>query len=91
VVEFEWDENKERKNIEKHGIDFDQAKSIWNGSVLEIARSDHYGEERVVAVGVYEQVCYAVVYTRRGEKLRIISARRARRRERRAYYHGQIG
>jgi uncharacterized protein len=90
VVEFEWDENKERKNIEKHGIDFDQAKNIWNGPILEVAGSDRSGEERVVALGTHEHICYAVVYTRRGEKLRIISARRARRKER-AHYQSQIG
>ena len=82
MVEFEWDENQERKNIEKHGIDFDQAKNIWNGPILEVAGSDRSGEERVVAIGTQEHICYAGVYTRRGEKLRIISARRARRKER---------
>ena len=63
MVEFEWDENKERKNIEKHGIDFDQASEIWKGSVLEITRSNRSGEERSVAIGIYEQACYAVIYT----------------------------
>jgi uncharacterized DUF497 family protein len=88
-VEFEWDENKERRNIEKHGIDFDQAKSIWNGPILEVAGSHRSGEERVVAIGTHEDICFAVVYTRRGEKIRIISARRARRKER-AYYQNAL-
>ena len=88
-MEFEWDENKERKNIEKHGIDFDQAKSIWNGPILEVAGVQHSGEERVVAIGTHENICFAVVYTRRGEKIRIISARRARRKER-AHYQNAL-
>ena len=58
LVEFEWDENKERRNLEKHGIDFDQASEIWKGAVLEITRSDRSGEERTVAIGTHEQVCY---------------------------------
>jgi uncharacterized DUF497 family protein len=89
-VEFEWDENKERKNIEKHGIDFDQAKGIWSGPILEVAGSGRSGEERFIAIGTYEQICFAVVYTRRGGRIRIISARRARREER-SHYQRQIG
>jgi uncharacterized DUF497 family protein len=85
-VEFEWDEAKNKANILKHGIDFDDAIGIFNGQVLERvdARRD-YGEMRIIAIGVVEGRELVLVYTMRGRMCRIISARRARRDERRTY------
>lgn len=83
---FEWDAAKNAANIAKHGIDFEVAIRIFEGSVLEKAdaRRD-YGEARVIAFGVVDDRELAVVYTMRGERRRIISARRAHSRERKAY------
>ena len=88
-MEFEWNEDKEQKNIEKHGIDFDEAKSIWDGPILEVP-SNRHGEARFTTIGKYGEHYFTVVWTRRGERIRIISARRARRRER-ADYQSQVG
>jgi len=83
---FEWDAAKSAANIAKHGIDFEDAIGIFDGPVLEKAdaRRD-YGEDRFVAFGVVDDRELAVVYTGRGERRRIISARRAHGRERKAY------
>jgi len=49
---FEWSENKNRRNIEIHGIDFVRAKEIWGGEVLEIPSPQaEHGEERFLANG----------------------------------------
>jgi len=87
VPDFEWDENKNDRNIEKHqGLDFDTAKLIWLGDVIELpdVRKD-YGEDRFVAFGEVDGVIIAVVYTWRGTSRRIISARKASVGERDAY------
>ena len=85
-MDFEWDEAKNEANIAKHGIGFLGAARIFDGPTLtfEDARRD-YGETRMVAIGLLEDQETQVVYTMRGQLCRIISARRARRNERRAY------
>ncbi len=82
MVEFEWDENKNRKNIEKHGVDFRDAQRIWGKTPTEISRSSERGEERIVVVEELEAVSLTVVYTERGRNIRIISARASHRKER---------
>jgi uncharacterized protein len=86
-VEFEWDPEKNRANIVKHGIDFEDAIAIFEAPVLEqIAARRDYGEARIIAFGVAAGRELAVVYTLRGtDRRRIISARRAHRREREEY------
>ncbi|HEU0078037.1 MAG TPA: BrnT family toxin [Longimicrobiaceae bacterium] len=83
-LEFEWDERKCQANLAKQGIDFEDAARVFDGPTLEGA-SNRDGEERRLAVGVVEEREVAVVYTVREGRYRIISARRARRYERRAY------
>jgi uncharacterized DUF497 family protein len=82
----EWDAAKNAANIAKHGVDFEDAIRIFEAPVLESTdeRRD-YGEVRTVAFGVVDDRELVVVYTVRGEHRRIISARRAHRRERKAY------
>ena len=82
---FEWDENKRRINLNKHQIDF---RSVWQifDQPLCRRRSDKDGEIRFLVVGVIDDVEASVIYTEREEGIcRIISARRARPEERRAY------
>ena len=82
MVEFEWDENKNTANIEKHGIDFKREQRIWDETHVEISRSSERGEERIVVIGELEAVCLTVVYTDRQGNIRIISARASNRKER---------
>src|SRR5882757_388469 len=90
VSGFDWDERKSRSNLAKHGIDFDSAVEIFYGPVV-LFRSDRNNEERWIAVGSSENRLIAVVFTRRAEVIRIISARRARKNEERAYRNAKVG
>lgn len=84
---FEWDEAKNRRNIEKHGISFATASRIFEGPILSATdtRQD-YGETRQLNLGRIDgRVVLLVVHTDRAGKIRIISARRANYRERQAY------
>ena len=83
---FEWDENKRLTNVRNHGIDFEDAKEIWQGPLFELpSPQSHHGEERFLATGQIGGRCITVVFTWRGENRRIISARPARRYERENY------
>jgi uncharacterized DUF497 family protein len=85
-MEFEWDETKNQVNIAKHGISFLGAAHIFDGPTLEFVDERYgYGETRVAAIGAIGEADLLVIYTMRGDVCRIISARRARRNERRAY------
>ena len=86
-LEFEWDPAKDEANAFKHGIAFDDAKAIFDDPQLLIedtTRPEH-GERRSKAIGRLESVILAVIFTVRGDRRRIISARRARRDERERY------
>ena len=90
-MDFEWDDEKQLSNVRKHGIDFLDAKEIWRGHVLEIPSvQNHHGEDRFVAIGHEAGRFITVVFTWRGNKRRIISARIARKDER-ENYHKKIG
>lgn len=86
-MQFEWDDAKNRANIRKHGIDFQDAVDIFNHPLL--SRMDNrtdYGEERWVAIGCIRYLTGVVVYTERvGNCIRIISARKATKQEARRY------
>jgi uncharacterized DUF497 family protein len=86
VEGFEWDSEKEAKNIRERGIDFATASRIWGGPVLEkIDDRRDYGEIRVLAFSEVMGRLMAVVYTRRGTNRRIISARKANQREQKLF------
>lgn len=90
VSGFEWDKRKNDSNLEKHGIDFDDAVEIFYGLVI-LRRSNRNNEERWIAVGFSGNRLIAVVFTRRADAIRIISARRARKNEERAYRNASLG
>jgi uncharacterized DUF497 family protein len=87
---FEWDDDKSKANLFKHGIDFDDASEIFYGPIV-LRQSDRNNEERWVAVGSLEERLIAVVFTRRADFFRIISARRARKNEEREYRNAKVG
>ena len=82
---FDWDEDKQQQNLNKHQIDFDDAIAIFENPVVR-ARSDRNGEVRYLAVGLVSGIAISVVYTERNDRCRVISARRARNYEREAYH-----
>jgi hypothetical protein len=81
---FEWHELKRAINLEKHGIDFEDALTIWDGPVAT-GRAVRGTEERFISIGEIEGRIIAVVWTPRGSRRRLISARRARTHERDCY------
>jgi len=85
--EFEWDDAKAEANLRKHKISFRAASRVFDDPLVLIEQelSDDYGEDRFVAVGRVEGLLITVVFTERGEGVRIISARKANNDERRAY------
>ena len=86
-MDFEWDSFKNQRNIEKHGIDFTDAVRIFERPTLTVVDNRrNSGEKRIVAMGTVEDVILYVVYTVRDGIWRIISARRANRRERKKYF-----
>ena len=86
-MDAEWDEKKRLSNLAKHGIDFADATRVFDGPirVKEELRRD-YGEDRFSAVGEANRRLLYVVYTRRGDKIRMISEKRAGQDERKEYY-----
>ena len=88
-MQFEWDEVKEKKNIEKHGISFKTASMVFlDEQRLEFFDEVHSShEDRYITIGLADKVLM-VVYTFRNPLYRIISARIATERERRAYFNG---
>ena len=87
-MQFEWDESKAEANFAKHGISFEEAKSVFDDPLfLAFADPDHsIGERRFIMLGMSNQGSLLVVaYTEREQRNRLISARKATRRERRAY------
>ncbi len=85
---FEWDANKAKKNIKIHGVSFDEAStSFSDGLSLTIYDPLHSNEEdRFVLIGnSYKNRLLVVVHTERGNKIRIISARKAIKNERKQY------
>ncbi|WP_223568447.1 BrnT family toxin [Agrobacterium tumefaciens] len=84
---FEWDEEKNRSNIRKHGVGFRTAIRIFENAVLSwVDEPVAYGETRYHTIGQIEGIVFlAVIHTDRAGLIRIISARPANRRERKRY------
>lgn len=84
---FEWDEDKNKINLEKHGIDFETAILVFNDMQrIEIFDLEHSVEEdRYNTIGMVYDVLF-VVYTERKDNIRLISARLATKTERSIYY-----
>ncbi len=89
-AEFEWDEDKSKANLVKHGIDFDDASEVFYGPVT-VKGSNRNNEERWIAIGKSHDRIVSVIFTRRNDFIRIISARHPRPNEERAYRNASVG
>jgi len=92
-MQFDWDDEKEKNNIEKHGIDFSTAALVF-GDTNRIERYDEIhsdSEDRYITIGKINEatVVVMVVYTMKETLTRIISARLATKREEEAYYNAE--
>ena len=84
-MEFEYDINKSAKNQHKHGVDFEEAKAIWAGDNVVLPAITK-GEQRYMIIGKIKSSVYSCIFTIREEKLRIISCRQSREKERKIYH-----
>lgn len=87
AFQFEWDEEKARINMKKHGIPFELAAKVFlDERRIEIFDETHsIDEERYITIGMAGEVLF-VVYTERTSSIRLISARLATAKERSIYY-----
>lgn len=84
-MKFEWDDRKARANLAKHGVSFGTASKAFDDPAMIETYQIEDGEERWKAIGMADNTLLVVVYTERGAKRRIISARKATRNEQKAY------
>lgn len=88
--EFEWDDDKAAANAEKHGVTFEQARSVFRDpfAIELLDDREDYSEDRYILIGMSAASVLVVVHTQREDRSRIISARNAEPNERR-FYHDQ--
>ena len=85
-MEYEWDEAKRLSNLKKHGVDFADALEFdWEGALVQLDNRFDYGEQRFLALGLFRDRIHSVAYTKRHGVTRIISFRKAEKREARRY------
>lgn len=85
-MHFEWDENKRKANLEKHGLDLMDGIRLFDGRPVYSYPSQRGDENRFVSVGILEDEFVAIVWTERDAGIRLISLRRVRDVEKREYY-----
>jgi uncharacterized protein len=89
-MEVEWDPNKAAINLQKHGVHFSDAESVlFDPNALSFEDTTAQGEQRFIVIGMdHLWRLLVVVYTDRGNRVRLISARSAIRSERQKYESG---
>ncbi len=90
-MEFEWDEEKATANLAKHGVSFEEAKTVFDDPLyVDFYDPDHsFDEHRYIIIGESQQSRWLIVsYTERGDSARLISAREVTRSERETYEEG---
>ena len=86
MVIYEWDEGKRLDNLAKHAVDFvDAIEFEWDTALVVEDSRRIYGEPRYIAYGMIEIRLMVLVFTPRGEAVRIISFRKANKREEMRY------
>ncbi len=79
MLSFDYDENKSKQNLAKHGIDFYVAQSLCNDpGMLEMPSKKVTNETRFLVIGTVKKKYWSAVITYRGKNIRIISVRRSR-------------
>ena len=89
-MNYQWDKEKAKANLLKHGVSFADAATVFSDDSAMTIEDDDPDEQRLVTIGMdaFGRVL-VVVYTWRGEDIRVISARKATARERR-HYEGSL-
>jgi uncharacterized DUF497 family protein len=88
-IEFEYDHNKSQSNKHKHGIDFEEAKALFDEDMVALSVNHITDEVRYMAINKLDTKYFTVIYTYRHSKIRLISTRRSRKNEEKTYeeYH----
>ena len=84
-MQFEWNDKKSRSNMIKHGIDFNTAKALWDDPNRIEIHTAYPVENRNILIGKIGEKLWASIFTMRGNTIRIISVRRARKKETKLY------
>ncbi len=90
-MKFEWDQQKSETNKAKHGIDFNTAKVLWDDPDRVEIQTPYPVENRNILIGKHDKRLWTAVFTRRGNAVRIISVRRARKKEAKLYGQEEDG
>ncbi len=95
-MDFVWDEQKNESNIGKHGLDFADARHVFDAPMLvALDERDDYGEDRWIGIGLLDGRVVAIVFTEPDENtIRVISLRKALQHERErfgAYLQNELG
>jgi len=81
-VRYAWDEAKRAANLRKHGLDFVDAPEVFAGPTCTVEDSRlAYGEQRLLSFGFLRGLCVSIVHTETEDEIRIISFRKATKRE----------
>jgi hypothetical protein len=86
IRRFSWDNNKRERTLREREIDFDDVRFVFDGPMI-VRRSDRKGEVRYMVFGYLDDVEVVIVCTLRSDLCWIMSARRARRDERKKYHN----
>ena len=88
---YEWNETKNRANISKHGLSFEDANIVFSGPCVTFEDSRHdYDEKRFITLGPLVGRVVVIAHTSRDENTRIISMRKANNREQEIYYQKRL-
>jgi uncharacterized DUF497 family protein len=90
-MKFEWDPDKSVSNEKKHGIDFLSAQDLWEDENRIEIQAPYPIEDRGILIARYHKKVWAAVYTLRDDAIRIISVRRARKKEVKLYEKESTG
>ncbi len=87
--QFEWDDRKAIINWKMHGVTFGQATKVFDDPMAleKIDEREDYREERINLIGMCDGIILHITYTERGDRIRLISARKATKHEQNRYYH----
>jgi len=86
-MKFEWNEEKRKSNIAKHGLDFVDSKYVFDSVTFTFVddRFD-YGEQRFIKLGIMKGMVVAIAHTEKDDVIRIISMRKPTKNEQKIYY-----
>ncbi|MEI8371594.1 MAG: BrnT family toxin [Planctomycetota bacterium] len=92
ALQFEWDEDKAVSNLQKHGVSFDEASTVFTNPLAVLFDDEEHSDDEIREIAIGHTILQRLVlvfFTERGEDLiRIISARKATKRERRDHEEG---